>query len=280
MIKAPLALTATIMLLSSMPAQAEMTKGQQSMQYDVYAGGLHALQSNLNVDASTPDRYRVDLTAKTYGLLAKMAPWEGSFVTKGWTQSDTYTPEEHIAAGTWRGETETKKYQYNKDGSFGSYSVRKSDKNPKNRDVDSKLTDKTSDVLSATLATMQNIAVSGKCSGETDVFDGKRRFKLIFKEKRTVELEASRWNVYSGSAIECTAEVKPIAGKWHEKPRGWMSIQEQGRERGTMPTIWFAKISADQPAIPVKVRVKTSYGTLFMHMTKYQTVDKTLSIKK
>ena len=102
----------------------------------------------------------------------------------------------------------------------------------------------------------------------------------MFKEKGTVELKASRWNVYEGSAIECTAEVQPIAGKWHEKPRGWMSIQEQGRERGTIPTVWFAKITEGQPAVPVKVRVKTSYGTLFMHMTKYETAGNMLSLKK
>jgi len=58
-----------------------------------------------------------------------------------------------------------------------------------------------------------------------------------------------------------------------------MSIQEQGRERGTMPTVWFAKVQEGQVAVPVKVRVKTDYGTLFMHLTDYQSAGKKMTLK-
>ena len=66
-------------------------------------------------------------------------------------------------------------------------------------------------------------------------------------------------------------EIKPVAGGWSEKPRGWLSIQEQGRDRGMMPTVWLANVSDDGPAVPVKIRVKTAYGTLFMHLAQYET---------
>ena len=268
-------------LLLVLPAFAKtpLVAGQQSVRYDVYAGGIHALKANLNINAQGTDRYDLSLDAKTYGLLAKMAPWQGNFETRGW-QGDIYKPEVHQSIATWRGKKEIKKYSYNKDGGFKSFSVKKEGKAETIRTVDSKLTDGTSDVLTATLNTMRAIAQTGECSGSTEVFDGKRRFHLIFKQKKDVQLEASRWNAYTGPAVECTAEVNPIAGKWHEKPRGWMSIQEQGREKGTMPTVWFAQMKAGEPAIPVKVRVKTSYGTLFMHVTKYEAAGKTLSIKK
>lgn len=261
-------------------AQTEqLKKGQQRVQYDVYAGGIHALQSNLNVDTQGKKRYSLALTAKTYGLLGKMAPWHGKFESHGW-QGKKYMPERHQSTAVWRGEEEIKKYSYGKDGSFKSYSIKDDENDGSPRKVDDELTQGTSDALTATLNTMRAIAETGKCEGTTEVFDGKRRFKLIFKEKKQVELEASRWNVYSGPAVECSAEVQPMMGKWHEKPRGWMSIQEQGRERGTMPTVWFAKMKEGEPAIPVKVRVKTSYGTLFMHMTKYNSAGKVLALKE
>jgi len=274
-----LALLAVGVLTPLSSPRAEMITGQQNMQYDVYAGGIHALQSNLAIDLSNKNTYSVNLKAKTYGLLGKMAPWAGTYFTKGWS-GDSFKPEQHIAASTWRGQEETKEYRYNKDGSFGGYNVTKDNKKPVTKNVGAELTDNTSDLLSATLNTMQAIATKGKCEGSSEIFDGKRRFKLIFKQVQKVEMSASRWNVYEGSAIECTAEVEPITGKWHEKPRGWLSIQEQGRERGTMPTIWLAQITDGQPAVPVKMRVKTSYGTLFMHMTKYETAGKTLTLKK
>ena len=269
-----------MMMPSIAMAKSPLSKGQQVMQYDVYAGGIHALKSNLAINLSGTDTYSVNLETKTYGLLGKMAPWEGAFNTKGWRTETGTHPEKHQSIGVWRGESEKKEYFYNEDKSFQSYIRTKQGKEPQVRKTTDELTKGTSDMLTATLNTMMDITKNGKCEGTTDVFDGKRRFQLIFKEKQKVELEKSRWNVYTGPAIECTAEVKPMAGKWHEKPRGWMSIQEQGRERGTMPTIWFASITEGQPAIPVKVRVKTSYGTLFMHMTKYETAGKTLTISK
>lgn len=259
---------------------AQATKSKQHIQYDVYAGGIHALKSNLNIVLTDKERYDVDLTAKTYGLLGKMAPWEGKFESHGWSTKAGMKPEVHQATTTWRGDEEIKKYSYNKDGSFKSYVITDDENDGKVKKVAAELTQNTSDVLTATLNVMQSMATNSKCEGSEEVFDGKRRFKMIFKEKKAVKLEDSRWNAYAGDAVECTVEVKPVAGKWHEKPRGWMSIQEQGRDQGTMPTVWFANIKEGEPAVPVKVRVKTSYGTLFMHMTKYTAQGKSLKIEK
>lgn len=268
------------MLLFILPASAQaqnLKKGQQELQFDVYAGGIHALQANLDIDKSASSKYNLELGAKTYGLLGKLAPWHGTFETSGW-QGAPHKPQQHRSITTWRNEEEIKTYKYNKDGTFAGYSIKddKNDGSPK--EVEKELVEGTSDVLTATLNTMEAVAKNNKCEGETEIFDGKRRYKLIFRQKREVTLEASRWNVYAGPAVECTAEVEPAGGKWHEKPRGWMSIQEQGRDRGTMPTVWFAKMVEDQPAVPVKVRVKTSYGTLFMHLTQYQGGDKSLAL--
>lgn len=267
-------------LLFSGAADAQTAKkSQQIMQYDVYAGGIHALQSKLDINLSAGDTYNIALEAKTYGLLGKLAPWQGVFKTMGWKTDKNLQPEIHTATTTWRDDDEVKSYTYKKDGSFVEYSKKEGTAKAKPKAVDTKLTQGTTDVLTATLSALQGVAVNNKCEGSSEIFDGKRRFKLIFKEKRKVMLEASRYNAYSGSAIECSAEVQPVAGKWREKPRGWMSIQEQGREKGTMPTVWFASVSEGQPAVPVKVRVKTDYGTLFMHMTQYETQGKKLTLK-
>lgn len=263
----------------SAPAFAEkISDNQQKIQYDVYAGGIHALQADLDIDLSKKGRYSTSLAAKTYGLLGKLAPWEGTFESHGWA-GKTNKPELHKSTAVWRGELDIKEYVYGKDGSFKSYTVTDDENDGKIKEVSKELTDQTSDVLTGALNTMQIVGAGENCEGETEIFDGKRRYKMIFRHKKEVELEASRWNVYSGPAMECTIEVEPVAGKWHEKPRGWMSIQEQGREQGKIPTVWFASVTEGQPAVPVKIRVKTSYGTLFMHMTDYQTVGKKLALE-
>jgi hypothetical protein len=45
-----------------------------------------------------------------------------------------------------------------------------------------------------------------------------------------------------------------------------------------MPTIWLAQMAPGEPAVPVKIRVKTEYGTLFMHLTGYKGAGKSLQL--
>ncbi len=271
--------TLNFFLIAPSIAQEQDKEQKQSVQYHVYAGGIHALEANLNLSFSDDARYSSVLTAKTYGLLGRLAPWDGIFESHGWAGTIN-RPEMHQSTATWRGSEETKTYRYNKDTSFDGLKIIDDGKKKKVKAVDSKLTNGTTDILTSTLNTMQMVAAQNKCDGTDEVFDGKRRYKIHFKQKSEVILEASKWNVYSGPAVQCTVEVEPVAGAWHKKPRGWLSIQEQGRERGKIPTVWFAKVAEGKPAIPVKVMVKTSYGTLFMHMTSYDDGTKALTLKK
>lgn len=243
------------------------------MVYDVYAGGFHVLQANLTVAYKGKDRYYANLNAHTFGFLGKLAPWKGDYTTKGWIVGEDLRPEQHQSITTWRDEEETYTYNYGKDGSFKSYIVDEHDKPERVENVEPELSNQTKDLLSATMLVMEHVAAGNPCQGSSEIFDGKRRFKQVFASKGTYDQEESRYNSFIGKAQECTVEVVPVAGKWRDKPRGWMSIQEQGRDRGMMPTVWMAQISENAPAVPVKIRVKTAYGTLFMHLSEYKYGD-------
>ena len=246
------------------------SKDLQSMTYEVYAGGINAVSATLDVGkAEDKGDYRLELTAETKGLLGRLAPWSGSFETEGFLEKNgKEMPEIHRSTATWQGEEEVKEYYYGKDGTFKGYYVKEENRDEKIM-PDEALTKGTIDVLTATLYVMDSVAKNGKCEGESEVFDGRRRFKLVFNHEADEMLEATRYNAYSGMAARCVVEVEPVAGAWHKKPRGWLSIQEQGRQKGSLPTVWMAKVSEDGPAVPVKLRVKTDYGTLFMHLIKY-----------
>lgn len=240
--------------------------------YDVYAGGFHVVEAQLSID-ETAEEYKIELAAHTRGFLGRLAPWQGIFATEGWKLSESeYRPRTHTTTTTWRDEDEIKTYSYAKDGRFLNFEIDEHDKPLQKKVPDKELTDKTTDVLSATLTAMQGVAAERRCAGRAEIFDGKRRFAQVFTHEDTEELTASRYNIYEGPSVVCTVEVEPLAGKWHEKPRGWMSIQEQGRERGTMPTIWVGQVAPEATPVPVKIRVKTAYGTLFMHLTDMQKI--------
>lgn len=244
------------------------------MEYEVYAGGINAVQASMEMDFREKGRYSMVFGAKTQGLLGSLVPWEGTFESRGWAlKGGERIPEKHESIAVWQGEHEVKTYSYDKDNGFQSLTTTFTGKKPKKENPDKELTEGTTDALTATILVMEHVSDGGLCDGSSEVFDGKRRYELIFRHQRFVQLESTRYNVYSGPAIECTVEVRPIAGKWYSKPRGWLSIQEQGRERGTMPTVWMAQVVPNAVVVPVRVRVKTAYGTLFMHLTKYDSGD-------
>lgn len=249
---------------------AAASKHLQSMTYEVYAGGINAVTAKLDVGFESKERYSVSLAAKTKGFLGSLVPWSGTFESHGWHMGQGKNrPEIHKSTAIWREDHDMKEYTYTKDGTFKGLKEIEAGKDVSKKEIDSELTQGTTDILSATLEVMEAMASTGKCEGSAEVFDGARRFELVFSHEAEEILEATDYNVYQGPSARCIVEVKPVAGKWYEKPRGWLSIQEQGREKGTMPTVWMARMDENSPAVPVKVRVKTDYGTLFMHLIRY-----------
>ncbi len=253
----------------------------QKLGFDVYAGGLHAVRADMEVDYRDKGFYSIIFNAETRGVLGSIVPWKGSFLSKGWVLDNdkVLAPKLHESVSYWHDEEEIKSYNYEKNGEFKNIVTLYKHKKPRTRIPDEELTKDTIDALTATMVIMRYVADGKKCEGFFEIFDGKRRYKLVFTHKGFVNLKKSRYNAYEGQAAECIVEVQPLAGLWHKKPRGWLSIQEQGRERGMMPTVWFAQVRENAVAVPVKVRVKTAYGTLFMHMTAYESGDIVLTTK-
>jgi hypothetical protein len=242
----------------------------QKMEYDVYAGGINAVDATLNLALQPKDRYDIELTAATKGFLRVLAPWSGSFESHGWRRQDGLDqPQLHKSIATWRDEDEIKEYTYDQKGKFLQYSIKDEENDGSPKDVDPELTQGTTDALTAVLAIMKQVGKGDACAGTAEVFDGDRRFELTFVSQGPEDLKATRYNVYEGPSQKCAVEVKPKGGKWHEKPRGWLSIQEQGRQHGMLPTVWFAQLDPKGPAVPVKIMIKSDYGAMLAHLTGY-----------
>lgn len=260
----------------STPARAET----QIMTYDVYAGGIHAMDAKLTLN-QTPSTYDIKLESQTAGFLKSLADWSGNYWTNGvFTPSGKIYPKEHRSSSTWKDETEEKNYKYDGKGKFLSFRVTTTEKDKKKGDkvtdktpekIESELTKGSTDLLSATLKLLLALPKDRTCTGKEKIFDGDRSYFMVFKSTKIEKLEKSRYNMFGGDAVTCEVEVVPDKGKWRKKPRGWLSIQEQGRQKGALPTIWLGQMQDDKTYIPVKIRVKTDYGTLFLHLTSYKT---------
>lgn len=258
-------------ILSSPALSKGSEKKTVNLTYDVYAGGIHALDAQLSISGDK-HKYDTTLSAGTQGFLKKLANWSGKFSSNGLIANGSPSPILHKSASTWKGQTETKTFRYNGKGKFISYKVDEDGKNKTPQDIDKSLAAGTMDVLTATLRLMLSLPKDPSCKGNSLVYDGDRTYRLVYSDTKKEILKKSSYNIYDGEAVACTVEVKPEKGKWRKKPRGWLSIQEQGRQKGALPTVWFGQVEG-QPDyfVPVKIRVKTDYGTLFMHLTSAKT---------
>jgi hypothetical protein len=247
----------------SLPVYADQS---QTAHYSLFAHGAHALDSTLiitqNLEQST---YHMHVDVRTYGILANLAPWSGFFETKGHIEKTDFWPDSYQSQSQWKEDTEQKAMLYKNHKLINLKSAENNIDKPKDL-PDPKITKNSKDGLSAVLTMLSSAAATQECRGKSKVFDGKRSFFLEFKPQGKVIFEKTRYNIYQGNALECIVEITPDQGKWHDKPRGWLAIQEQGRKHGLLPTIWIAQVKKDAPFIPVQARVKTNYGTLFLHL--------------
>ena len=263
-----------LVLVVSAPATAATGDRVQEMTYEVYAGGINAVSAEIDMSMTGKNRYSLVLSAFTKGFLGALAPWKGTFETHGWLKKEGLDqPELHRSTATWRDEEEIKEYSFDQKGNFTGYSIRDPENDGAKRVPDPELVQGTTDILTAMLQVMKMVGKGESCEGANEIFDGKRRYKMVFRFEKEEKMIASRYNVYEGPSQRCQVEVQPVAGPWHSKPRGWMSIQEQGRQHGSLPTVWFAKLQENGPAVPVKIMVKSEYGAMFMHLVNYNSGD-------
>lgn len=234
--------------------------------YGLFAGGFNVVEVD-GVYTLDNNTYSLSMDLETSGMLGKVAPWSGVIESNGLFKGAQSTPLKHSFASTWRDETETTLLNFNDNGILTSMKTIEGDGSIDDKMPDAAiLKNNPVDMLSALFRAMNNPS----CESSQTTLDSKRSFNMVFKSKGTEILEKNNYSNFSGQAEICEIEIVPIAGKWRDKPRGWMSIQGQAKENGQLPRIWFGKIRDDMPPIPVRFLIKTNYGTMIMHLSDVQ----------
>jgi hypothetical protein len=259
-------------LLAFFPGSGRAADGDpytQTMTYQVYGSGFNALSAQVKISYKKGNAYHIEMAAWTRGFLAALAPWSGSFATSGKQSGGKNLSRSHKSVSIWRDEPETKTYTFD-NGKLMKLVINDNGKDKSPKKLEPELTANTTDFLSAILTMLEAVGDKKPCTGSADIYDGKRRYTVLFRDLGEEQLGATPYNIYDGAATKCETEVKPGPGKWPKKPRGWFSLQEQSRQKGSLPTLWVAKLDPRGPAIPIKIRVKTDYGTLLMHLSDYK----------
>jgi len=258
-------IAASLSLLAMTPSHAS---DKLTVTYGIYTSGFNVVDIKGTYDISDTS-YDLTMDMNTVGLLGTLAPWSGVIHSDGvFNKSGQATSQNYKFSATWRGETETSTMSFDKTGLLSSYRLEKSDgrvidKMPANNVYD----DLPNDILTSLLNVMMRPET---CALIQKTFDGKRRFDMVFTSHGTEQRKPNNYSVYDGNTEICDIEILPVSGKWRDKPRGWMSVQQQAKKQGELPRLWFGKIRDDMPPIPVRFMIKTDYGTMIMHLKDIQ----------
>lgn len=244
---------------------------ETKVDYAVYTSGIKALDASIAI-LERPGYYETDVRAKIRSGLYKILPWEGRFFSRGVTDNDDtqWRPRYHQATSTWKGDTDTDILEYDRHGVL----IRAEEREEK------KTSDKTSgkttarpipdegtealDMMTALLGSFR-APMNRVCNGDNKrIFDGKRVFDLSLTRLRTENLTASRYSNYDGPAVICSIEILPVAG-FREKKRGYFALQQQAKENGQLPKIWLGQLNGYPTPLPVKMLIKSNYGSVVMH---------------
>lgn len=261
----------TLLALTAVPALAANQK--ISVNYAIYAGGIHAMNAQL-VYTEHSGLFDSTMQIKPVGWVGKLLPWGGNYHTKGRVDANGLLwPLMHDNESSWRDTRDITRLSFNAKGQLTGVQQRDYLPNGQLRNaypINFAPADAQSvDIMTApfrmllqTGGMLKNSPAS--CNRAETVFDGKHRYTLQFKAQKTGTVAKTKYNNYAGAYQKCQFEVKPLAG-FEGKPRGFFAMQEESRKLGTLPFLWLAQIRPNTPYMPVRMELKSGYGTVIMH---------------
>jgi hypothetical protein len=229
-----------------------------SARYEVYTGGFKAL--SIQARAAIGDRaYEIDADLKTTGVIDWILRFTQKLEGRGQIET-TATPRRYVSDGTFFGTHRSIRLDYRPDGGIDALL------DPPNNDDDrtpvpEAMKAGTIDPVTAFVALNRAAAASGSpCSGKMPIFDGRRRFNLVFEEDGLAEVEPSQYTVFSGQALRCKVHMERLAG-----------FQQNPRFNARTPRVsilYVARFGEREMWIPVRLESDSSFGLVIGHLVE------------
>ena len=224
--------------------------------YELWAGGLHALTFETKLTSDAP-LYQVDLAVRTEGFIGRMFPFTMQARTRGEKKLDGLRPQHFGTRSRWKGNDRRVSLRYGADGSLTTEVVPPPEDD--NRDpVPQAQRRGTLDPMSAILAMIEATSRTGQCSARIPVFDGRRRYDLVLRHIGPAELKPTTYSVYSGPVTECRAGFKRVAGFWNSRRFEERRLNEV--------RVFIAPVLDGAPPVPVRVEGKNDYLAVRAHL--------------
>ena len=222
--------------------------------HEYFWAGFPIAQSDTTIDI-VPGRYDIASVAETLGAISllydtRIESKSGGILESGGAQPATYRSE-----SVFNGKERSIRMTYGEDGRIDlalTPEVEDDERDP----VPESLWPDTVDPLSAFMAAGLAGQRGEACSGQQRVFDGRRRYDLIFTNTGTESLEATGFSIYGGEAIRCEVLFKRVAGFRRD-------YLEEEPEDPPPVVLWLAPFDKGRISIPVRFEAEAFFGTVW-----------------
>ena len=253
------------MLFWATTATAENLK----LTHTVYLGGLYL--GSIDTEVSQGERqYLISSAAMSNKRMSWMLKWTAKAMSKGQAVDGQIKPDLHGYVSQWRDKKSGASIRYDAAGKVDYDIVGKARVNTaKYTPLDPGTLPGSLDPLSMVLSAVVQFEQTGTCSGLYPVFDGRRRYDVALSDAGMRRFKQSAYSVFAGDAHGCQFEVIEKGGFQREK--------NYEIEDPSDLVVWVAAPVAGGRPVPVRMQVKTPFGSAELHLDQYHFGDTRLA---
>jgi hypothetical protein len=246
-------------------AQDAPVKPAVALDYKIYIGGLEALSATATIGADAA-HYDIEIKAVTAGAIGRMMPWTVNIGSRGNVSGETLQPIEHAQTNNFQGKDRSVVLRYDGHGGFIDRKVMPDAQEDQRDEVPADMTRDTLDIVSGVMAGLRAVDRTASCTSRVPVFDGRRRFDLVYSDDGHETLESSGVAIYSGDALKCAVKVEPVAGFWRKNQKKFFSRKVNGEDQVVPIEVYIARVGAAKVEVPVRIESTSPFGPLVLNL--------------
>ncbi len=240
-------------------APSNATRPSAELVYAGFVAGLNvsSIRTAFQLDSQG---YQLGVSFRTSGLVGAFFKTENIARSEGGWRGAKAAPRIYGSAGIYRGTPREIEIDY----PAGQPVITRFNPpvDPEHEPVPDALRANTTDALSAIASLVHMVETTGKCDGETTIFDGRRVSRITVHTVGMETLPVESRSSFSGPALRCDIDGRQIAGFAVDAGPDDMIRKPQHS------TVWLASVTPGIPAVPVLMSLEVR---LMGHMTVYLT---------
>jgi hypothetical protein len=256
---------AAILLAAPAFAEDAPVKPAVALDYKIYIGGLEALAATATI-GSDAVHYDIEIKAVTAGAVGRMMPWTVNIGSKGNVSGETLQPIEHAQTNNFQGKDRSVVLRYDGHGGFIDRKVMPDAQEDQRDEVPADMTRDTLDIVSGVMAGLRAVDRTGSCTSRVPVFDGRRRFDLVYSDDGHETLESSGVAIFAGDVLKCAVKVEPVAGFWRKNQKKFFSRKVNGEDQVVPIEVYIARVGAAKVEVPVRIESTSPFGPLVLNL--------------